>query len=415
MNEPEKKSRNALDGEIIKLRRGLAIYKVRLSPFYRVRMRNPKTGKYAVKSTKETSRLKAREIAEEIYLDFLNVGVAKATQKHFRFDSYAEKYRHQCDDYVSRGVRNSHYRRDAETALTAKRYGILDYFSDYDVREISTSTFNDYLRKITNPKQPLSKSIIGLVTSHFRNIMSIAVADGIIPAVINTPKPQLSQSSPRPFFRFYPLVDRKLDQYEGVCKTIKTLASENVKVRGLPLTLEFLDLVQFLTNSFLRPTTSELYDLRHEDVSIEEHGDSKTLRLNVRKGKTGARIAVTMEACVGIYERMKKRHSEHKSDDYIFYPTYQNRSYVTRLTARFLNHVLKSAGLDVDPYTKQKHTMYSFRHTAITMRLVKSQGKINIFTLAKNAGTSVEMIENFYAKRLPITGDLVKNLQSFGE
>ena len=49
------------------------------------------------------------------------------------------------------------------------------------------------------------------------------------------------------------------------------------------------------------------------------------------------------------------------------------------------------------------------------MRLVKSKGEVNIYTLAKNAGTSVSQIERFYARALPISGDLVRNLQTFGK
>ena len=41
-------------------------------------------------------------------------------------------------------------------------------------------------------------------------------------------------------------------------------------------------------------------------------------------------------------------------------------------------------------------------------------GGVNIYTLAKNAGTSVNQIERFYAKRLPISKELMENLQSFG-
>jgi hypothetical protein len=49
------------------------------------------------------------------------------------------------------------------------------------------------------------------------------------------------------------------------------------------------------------------------------------------------------------------------------------------------------------------------------MRLVLSEGKVNIYTLAKNAGASVNQIERLYARNLPISAELVKNLQSFGE
>jgi len=55
------------------------------------------------------------------------------------------------------------------------------------------------------------------------------------------------------------------------------------------------------------------------------------------------------------------------------------------------------------------------RHTEICKRIVNGHGKVNIFNLAKNAGTSVDQIERFYAKYLPLSKEMAKNLQSFGE
>ena len=61
-----------------------------------------------------------------------------------------------------------------------------------------------------------------------------------------------------------------------------------------------------------------------------------------------------------------------------------------------------------------KHTIYSLRHTAICMRIILSEGQVNIFNLAKNAGTSVDQIERFYARNLPLSQEMAINLQSFG-
>ena len=52
---------------------------------------------------------------------------------------------------------------------------------------------------------------------------------------------------------------------------------------------------------------------------------------------------------------------------------------------------------------------------AICMRIINSHGKVNICNLAKNAGASVDQIERFYAKYLPLPKEKAKNLQSFGE
>ena len=60
--------------------------------------------------------------------------------------------------------------------------------------------------------------------------------------------------------------------------------------------------------------------------------------------------------------------------------------------------------------TGDVRTIYSLRHTAIMYRLIFGVG-INTLMLARNARTSVEMIDRFYAK--PLTGEMnVEMLQS---
>ena len=43
------------------------------------------------------------------------------------------------------------------------------------------------------------------------------------------------------------------------------------------------------------------------------------------------------------------------------------------------------------------------------MRIILSHGKVNIFNLAKNAGTIVEQIARFYAKHLPLSREMALN------
>jgi hypothetical protein len=45
------------------------------------------------------------------------------------------------------------------------------------------------------------------------------------------------------------------------------------------------------------------------------------------------------------------------------------------------------------------------------MRIVRSDAQVNVFALARNAGTSVDQIERFYAARLPLSREVVRNLQ----
>jgi len=40
------------------------------------------------------------------------------------------------------------------------------------------------------------------------------------------------------------------------------------------------------------------------------------------------------------------------------------------------------------------------------VRIILSEGQVNIFNLAKNAGTSVDQIERFYARNLPLSKEM---------
>ena len=45
------------------------------------------------------------------------------------------------------------------------------------------------------------------------------------------------------------------------------------------------------------------------------------------------------------------------------------------------------------------------------MRIIRSDAQVNVFTLARNAGTSVDQIERFYAARLRPSREVARNLQ----
>jgi hypothetical protein len=59
-----------------------------------------------------------------------------------------------------------------------------------------------------------------------------------------------------------------------------------------------------------------------------------------------------------------------------------------------------------------ERNVYRLRQAAICMRIILSRGKVNIFNLAKNAGTSLEQIERLYAKHLPFSREMAMNLRS---
>jgi integrase len=76
--------------------------------------------------------------------------------------------------------------------------------------------------------------------------------------------------------------------------------------------------------------------------------------------------------------------------EYIFLPHYQNRQTTGSIFQRQFNLLLDETGLKRDAATGKNRTLYSLRHTALCMRIIHSKRKVNIYSLAKNTGTSVD-------------------------
>ena len=64
-----------------------------------------------------------------------------------------------------------------------------------------------------------------------------------------------------------------------------------------------------------------------------------------------------------------------------------------------LTDLLKAAGLHIDPRTGFERNFKSLRATAISFAILDSE-QPNLLLIARNAGTSVAMIDQFYARRL---------------
>lgn len=403
------KTRNALTEEIILISRGVAIYKVGASPFWQARVRDARTKKYIVRSTRETSRIKARAAAEEMAAEIR--GGVKKVMREFTFEYYGKRMADKARRMSANGERHANYARDICYCLENKEWGLYKILQDRDVRELRTRDYQEVMDKVQLDRPDLSASTRNILTATFRNVLKVARDDGVIDAIPATPRAK-QKDAPRSYFPFHPLVAKKDDLYKKVIETAKRLGAENHEVRGLPITDELYDLIIFLAHSFLRPTVSEIYALKHSDITVAD--DPRRLLVTVRAGKTGYRIANSMPVAVSVYNRILKRYPNSKPDDYLFYPGYLNRETAARNVQRQFRYVLDQAGVKDDLSSGIKYTIYSLRHTAICMRIILSHGEVNIFNLAKNAGTSVEQIERFYARRLPLSREMAINLQKFG-
>ncbi len=394
----------------IRLYQGLSIYRVENSTKWYVRVWDRKRKKYIVKSTGEDSAVKAKALAQELALSLLKA--EKPVEREFSFNNFALKLLHKSRLQQTSGDRSKGYVKALHWAIQNEDWGLLKFFGERDVRQIRTQTYQEYMADLAKRRPDMTASTRNTLMATLRNVLKIARDEGVIDAVPETPRSRV-KDNPRPFFRFHPLVAKDDDNYQKLLRQVKQMADQSIEVRGIEITDELYDLVLFLTHSFVRPITSELYAIKHSDITIAN--DPRRLIVTVRDGKTGYRSANTMEAAVSVYQRIKVRYPDAKPEDYLFFPDYKNRITVSNIVQRQFRQVLKDGNIQIDEATGKTHTLYSLRHTAICMRIINSEGRVNIFNLAKNAGTSVDQIERFYARFLPLSKEMAKNLQSFGE
>lgn len=406
------KSRNALTEKIIKLRKGLAIYKVGASPYWQCRMRVTSQHGYLCRSTQEKTRIEARKAAEELYESVLQRHVVPEVRKELTFDYFADKLIRKQYELAKRGVRSLQLAKGDEWLINNETAGLLKFFGGRDITQLRTKDVNAYLEFVKETRaEPFAFTTYANRISCLRKVLKVARDEGVIDAVPDTPRPP-KKDNPRPFFRFAPLVSAKEDEYQKVLETAKQMAQQKVQVRWIPVTLELYDLILFLMHSFVRPTVSELYSLRHRDVTIASN--PKRLILTIRKGKTGHRVTNTLEAAVSVYKRCRERYPTATPDDFVFLPHYPNRRTARNIIGRQFQALLKRANIQRSD-NAVLHSLYSIRHTALCMRLVKSKGNVNILNLAKSAGTSTDQLERFYLRNLPPSAEMAHNLQTFGD
>jgi integrase len=170
------------------------------------------------------------------------------------------------------------------------------------------------------------------------------------------------------------------------------------------------DYVLLMANTGLRP--DEAKNLQHRDVTIakDQATGERILEIEVR-GKRGVGYCKSMPSAVLPYERLVKRakplRKSRKNGDEVT-PMQDARKYPQPIDPVFpgnhiklFNGVLRRANLKLDR-DSNKRTAYSLRHTYICMRLTEGA---DIYQIAKNCRTSVEMIQKFYAAHIKNTLD----------
>lgn len=284
---------------------------------------------------------------------------------------------------ITQGERNERWAQDHVRRINTH---LVPYFGNMPVKDINAGIVQEYrIHRNTNgyKGRTPSRSTLHHETVTLRLVLKTAHRYGWIDAVPDISPPYKTSGKVKHRAWFSP------EEYKMLYEATRERAKNPSRERYRTAWEDLHDYVLFMANTGLRP--DEAGRLEYRDVTIVTDQDSgeRLLEIEVR-GKRGVGYCKSMSGAILPFQRMQKRHKG-KPTDAIFGKTPRD----------LLNKVLDDLNLKHDRDGNVR-TAYSLRHTYICLRLMEGA---DIYQIAKNCRTSVEMIEQFYAAHLKNTLD----------
>jgi hypothetical protein len=350
-------------------------------------------------STGHDSLKLAKEFAEDWYLTLRGksaAGLLKHPEKTFNqaADKFVDEF-----EIITEGERNKNYVQMLKDNL---RVYLRPFFGEKGLSEITAGLVQDYrIHRFKNPRKVKGKkgSVRTIAPSRtklhseiitIRHVLKTAQRHGWIAAVPNISPPYKQSGKVQHRAWFSAQEYRKL--YLATRERAK--APRHNRNRWVWESEQMHDYVLFMANTGLRPDEADRLEFR--DVKIVKDRDSGQTILEIEvRGKRGTGYCKSMPGAVVPFRRLKARDRKGvktKPTDLLF-PNKSKR--------HLFNTILDELKLKFDREGNRR-TAYSLRHTYICLRLLEGA---DIYQVAKNCRTSVEMIEKHYAVHLKTSID----------
>ncbi len=381
-------------------------------------------GKQRRASTKEESLALAKQIAEDWYLELRGKDRAGLLKSEKLFRQVAEQFLKEYE-VITEGHRSPRWVEGHGIRL---RLHLLPFFGELGISEVTAGKVQAYrVHRMTsrlepNPdsksnrphkNKPPARSTIHDEIVTLRQVLKTAIRHGWLAHLPDLSPPYKTQGKivHRPWF--------SPAEYKQLYEATRAYAKEPFHDHYKWNAEQVHDFVLFMANTGLRP--DEAKNLQHRDVAIvEDHATGeRILEIDVR-GKRGVGFCKSMPSAIRPYERLlnrvkpaatesrrqRQRRRREGGDESAPVPPQPELPEPTDHVfpgnhIKLFNGVLNRAKLKLDR-DGNRRTAYSLRHTYICMRLMEGA---DIYQIAKNCRTSVEMIEKFYAAHIKNTLD----------
>lgn len=337
-------------------------------------------------STGQDSLALAKEFAEDWFFQMRAKEKGGGLKDEKTFKEAAKRFVEEYD-VITGGTRNRSHVAGYERRL---RLYLLPFFGELGLSEVTGGKVQEYrvMRYSSSPervgpdgkpvkkvpaKNTLHKEIVAL-----RQVLKTAIRHGWLAHLPDLSLPYKSgeKISHRAWF--------SAEEYKRLYTATRNRVDRHENGRFQWHAEQLHDYVLFMANTGLRPDEANRLQYRDVEIVIDEETDETILLVSVR-GKRGVGYCKSMPSAVFPFERLLQRNLP-KPDDLLFPGGHKE----------MFNNILKEEGLKFDREGNRR-TAYSLRHTYICLRLMEGA---DIYQIAKNCRTSVEMIEKYYASHI---------------
>jgi integrase len=354
-------------------------------------------------TTKSDNLDRAKEIAEEWYFGLRLKDRAGELKVGKTFKAAADIFLREYEA-LTLGERNPQYVKSHGDRL---RVHLLPFFGKKSVTEITPALVQEYrIHRMTSRtdaktgevRRPARSTLHHEIVT-LRHVLKTAQRQGWVKFIPDLSAPYKTSGKVRHRAWF------SLEEYKQLYEATRKRAQNPPKPRWKWHCDQLHDYVLLMVNTGLRP--DEAARLEFRDVEIADQPDGKPiLEISVR-GKRGVGFCKSMPGAVLPFERLRDRPRpkflgrEHDVDAFTQGMAAERKVLPTdRLFPtphrQMLNAILAEEKLKTDREGLPR-TAYSLRHTYICLRLMEGA---DIYQVAKNCRTSVEMIEKFYAAHI---------------
>ena len=358
--------------------KGMSLYTRKDTPYYWGCLRIDK--KYYKKSLRTTDRDEAEKLLFAWKSELMTSPDSPVGEQGNSFSAHAKKLIRREKNLPPRP---SGIEQWTDTnRLLRRTNGLLDYFGNKDVNKITTIDIERFFEQLPLNNKPLSTTYMNKHKNLLKRILDSANRTDIIYPRLRGVKP-----NPRGYFNIQEYKKLRDGALKLVGMTFNTQNGSEYQI-----TEELHSFIIFMTGSMLRPTVSEIYSLKFEDIKVRELDDVKYLEFAINR-KNKPMLVQTLPTSYYAYEDIIERRPKHKQSDYLFAPQYDNRRTAMRYISAQFKQLLIELKMQKGKLGEDR-TLYSLRHSSLIYNL--SQPNVDLLDIARRADTSMKMIQDYY-------------------